>query len=370
MDAQAKHITAGYQMVDSIEINNFRSFREIKAGGFRRINLLVGDNGSGKTALLEALFLAAGVSPELVLRTRGWRGAGFEAGKVMLSQEDRDKTIWADLFHKFQTTKPAFIALKGEKEENRTVTIQFHERGRVKLTPPGRGKDGPPRATPQPASFEFKWKIQGFPDVTVAPVFQGDKFVFPPVRDAYVKAAFFAANQTTSSLESASRFSRLSCAFKVEEFTKKFSDIYSNIDDLSLEVALTSPMIFARVKSIPAKIPMSLASGGMNKLVAILLAITDQVGGLILIDEIENGFYHKSLPLVWNAILKFATDYHCQVFASTHSLECLTAAATVAKSRPEDFAVLRTVLKNGETMLRRFDGDKFAEAMDENIEIR
>ena len=55
-------------MVNSFSIKNFRSFNEVKVEGCKRINLIVGDNGSGKTALLEALFLAAGVSPELLLR--------------------------------------------------------------------------------------------------------------------------------------------------------------------------------------------------------------------------------------------------------------------------------------------------------------
>ena len=68
----------GFQMIDSLSIKNFRLFKDVKVDGCRRINILVGENGSGKTALLEALFLAAGVSPELALRTRAWRGVDAE----------------------------------------------------------------------------------------------------------------------------------------------------------------------------------------------------------------------------------------------------------------------------------------------------
>jgi AAA15 family ATPase/GTPase len=45
-------------MIHSIDIRNFRCFERLEIGNCRRINLLVGDNGSGKTALLEAIFLA------------------------------------------------------------------------------------------------------------------------------------------------------------------------------------------------------------------------------------------------------------------------------------------------------------------------
>ncbi len=362
---------ARQEMIDSIVIRNFRSFNEVGESGFRRMNVLVGDNGSGKTAFLEALFLAAGVSPEIAIRTRGWRG-GFEqsGGKVIGSQDEFNQALWADLFHKFQTKKPAYIALSGLKEKNRSVTVQFHERGKTRVEPPPRGKPGPPRVIPQGAPFDFKWKIQGYPDVSVAPTLGKEGLVFPPVRDAYIKAAFFAANQTPSALETASRFSRLSCAFREREFIESFQKLYHSIDNISVELAVGLPMIYAQVVDVPSKLPMSLASGGMNKLVAILLAMTDQIGGVILIDEIENGFYYKRLPLVWDALLRFATQYNCQIFASTHSFECLSAAAALAKNNPNEFAVLRTVMEDGETKLRCFDGFNFAEAVEENIEIR
>src|ERR1700733_8949389 len=71
----------GYKMVDSFTIKNFRSFDDISVKGCGNINLIVGENGSGKTALLEALFLAAGISPDIIFRTRSWRGQ--EASQVV-----------------------------------------------------------------------------------------------------------------------------------------------------------------------------------------------------------------------------------------------------------------------------------------------
>ena len=50
-------------MIDSISIDNFRCFEHLKIKGFKSINLIGGQNNSGKTALLEALLLA--FSPSL-----------------------------------------------------------------------------------------------------------------------------------------------------------------------------------------------------------------------------------------------------------------------------------------------------------------
>ena len=47
-----------YQMITSLEVENFRGFRKIELSDLRRINIIVGDNSSGKTAFLEAIFLA------------------------------------------------------------------------------------------------------------------------------------------------------------------------------------------------------------------------------------------------------------------------------------------------------------------------
>ena len=59
---------------------------------------------------------------------------------------------------------------------------------------------------------------------------------------------------------------------------------------------------------------------------AVLLAITSQSGGVVLVDEIENGFFHTHLDVIWQAIFNYAI-YDCQIFASTHSAECLRAVA-------------------------------------------
>ena len=43
--------------IKSIEINQFRSIKKLSVSGFSNINLIVGDNNSGKTTLLEAIQL-------------------------------------------------------------------------------------------------------------------------------------------------------------------------------------------------------------------------------------------------------------------------------------------------------------------------
>ncbi len=358
-------------MVDTITIRNFRSFKEVVVDDCRRINVIVGDNGSGKTALLEAIFLAAGVSPEIAIRTRAWRGG--EQQQMAGSLEDLSDALWADLFYKFQTGKPAFVKLEGTGGENRSVTVTLNKKGQVRLIPPSRKKPGSaPKRVPIPENtpIQFRWSIQTLGDVIVEPAIVDGKFVMPSTPGEAIKAAFFAANRTAPQNELTNRFSTLSQSFHEMEFIDKISRIFPNLRHLSIEMSAGAPMVFASVEGLPRKIPLGLASGGMNKLVAILLTIITQAGGVVLIDEVENGFYYKHLPLVWETLLDFSRTYDCQLFISTHSAECLNAVAKLAEEIPDDFCMLRAVHSGDGTAVRRFEGRRFADAILGNIEIR
>jgi recombinational DNA repair ATPase RecF len=83
VNASLAYQSTGYQMIETIKIRNFRSYDDVEIKDARRINVIVGENGSGKTALLEALFLAMGPSPEIALRTRLWRGTRYQLRKSL-----------------------------------------------------------------------------------------------------------------------------------------------------------------------------------------------------------------------------------------------------------------------------------------------
>ena len=43
-------------MIREIEIKNFRGIERMKISAAKRLNIIVGPNGTGKTAFLEAIF--------------------------------------------------------------------------------------------------------------------------------------------------------------------------------------------------------------------------------------------------------------------------------------------------------------------------
>jgi AAA15 family ATPase/GTPase len=88
-------------MLKQLTISNFRGFDSLKIDGFSKINLFVGKNNSGKTSILEAIFLMIGMSYPLLPNTvNQLRGLNTRNAKQL-----------AYLFHGLKMeTKPLFSA--------------------------------------------------------------------------------------------------------------------------------------------------------------------------------------------------------------------------------------------------------------------
>src|SRR5688500_12184663 len=133
-------------MIDSVRIRNFRCFESAEISGLGRINLVVGDNRSGKTALLEAIYLACGNSPQNHMRIREWRG--YSEGFIALStREIASGALWRDLFFQFKSSALVNIELRGTP--SRSLSISLDEQSAVTI--PTKGSD-------VRAPVTFTWK--------------------------------------------------------------------------------------------------------------------------------------------------------------------------------------------------------------------
>ena len=91
-------------MYDSFRVNNFKCFNVLELEGLKRVNLIAGKNNSGKTAILEALFLHAGANG-LTLRINIFRGFEF----VELDFKNDAISPWDSLFPNFDHTNEIIL---------------------------------------------------------------------------------------------------------------------------------------------------------------------------------------------------------------------------------------------------------------------
>lgn len=119
-------------------------------------------------------------------------------------------------------------------------------------------------------------------------------------------------------------------------------------------------------------IPVALMGEGMVRMLSNANAMANSKGGIVLIDEIENGLHYSVLPALWKMIFKTAHMLDIQVFAATHSDECLRAASQVAnlQSSPQDLRLFRLDLRNGKTFITNYCADELATAIASDQEVR
>jgi hypothetical protein len=344
-------------MIENVRFENYKCFKKASLTDCRRINILLGANASGKTSLLEGMFLASGGSPELAVRTRQMRGVeqNFFAAPVGMDY------LFSDLFYNFDRTKDISLTLTGSTNITRSLNVRYT--GEVSLVVPNHNT---PTPATMPAPLSFEWTIANGKTQCTPMIGQGGFVTFSASAKVDIETYFFSASMQFSSAENANRFSNLSQRFAEKRIVEIFLDEFPELSGLSVEIFNGVPAVAAIKAGMERKLPLTLISGGMNKFLAILTCLQYAQGTTLFIDEIENGFYYKRFEPTWKAIHALAIETKGQLFASTHSRECLEAAYTVAKEYPDDFSFIHL----GREEVKQFDGQNFVFAVEEGIEIR
>lgn len=97
--------------------------------------------------------------------------------------------------------------------------------------------------------------------------------------------------------------------------------------------------------------------------------------GILVIDEVDNGLYHKSMSTLWVALLKAARQLDVQLFISTHSLDSLNALNDALDNSCKDFqdeVNIYTLRRNtiGEITTLDYGYEKFSYLLSREVEIR
>ncbi len=351
-------------MIESLAVKNFRCFETLELHGLKRINIIVGRNSSGKTALLESIFIAAGGSPEIALRLRALRGLG----QLLQMAVDRTsyESLWRDLFSDFDQTRTISVSLVGPPASTRSVTIGYGDQ--ESLTLPF-GKQ--PLDSPFIVPIVFEWRDHKG-DLYKAEVKVTKDGLSITGAGETLPVFFFSSGFAVLSnpAENATRFSELSTEGREGTVVEALRQQFPYIRDLSIQISSGVPVLHATVEHFRVKVPVGVLSGGINKLLSILLAVADKPQSVVLVDEIENGFYYDVMPAIWSTLLNSSIERNTQIFASTHSQECLNAALSCISSNEDEFCLIRTESQDGHCVAKIFSGRQLESAIEQHIDVR
>jgi predicted ATPase len=350
--------TDTYVMIDSINIKNLRGFRNLEIGGLRRINVIAGDSGSGKTALLESIFLVGGANPEVYMRMRQWRGLNEFPLRLTPSRRGYE-SLFRELFFDFDQSQSASVKFTDAARGNRGLTIKYKGEGEYSI--PARGAVSPLSLIP----LQFIWKVGDKTNEAVIQMKDGN-LVFSGFQEVY--PIWLISPVALDPI--AEHFSELSKRKQHLPIVEAIRDVFPAISALSLESIAGQIVVCASLDYLTEKLPVGMISGGISKYLWILTAIASNPGGVVLIDELESGLYYKSLRIILKSIVQFANENRVQIFATTHSGELLEAFADVMESDREQFAFIRADRKDKECSMRVARGPSSISAIHQHIEMR
>ena len=360
----------------NLTIRGFRAIKDFTTEGLGRVTLITGKNNSGKSSLLEALYLhATNAAPAIVNDILSAREeADSRAGESELPADP------GSLFHGFPQLSDDFepISISTEDMDGRKeLTI------RVDWVAEERDSDGRRRLVPGVRSM--------FGDYDYAPVLVVETEEGERLHRIDYSSEPNGGRRLVRPVEA-----RMPCA-KVVPYdgvrTGVLEELWSEIaltdseDDVVETLRIVDPGIsavsmvvggdarkdrIAIVRSADFSRPAPLRSfgDGVARIFAIVLSLVNAEGGILLIDEFENGLYHGVQTDAWRMIFRLAKRLDVQVFATTHSRDAVEAFQEAAAEVPEEGSLLRLTRRYGNVIPTLFPEDELAIVTRNWIEVR
>ena len=111
----------------------------------------------------------------------------------------------------------------------------------------------------------------------------------------------------------------------------------------------------------------------MARVLRLVLSALQARDGLFLVDEFENGLHYSVQAKVWEILFDLAQVRGVQIFATTHSSDCVRAFCQVAKANTEvdgKLLKLERMPDDGQTVAATLGEDDLANLLDADIEVR
>ncbi|BBL76743.1 AAA family ATPase [Methylomagnum ishizawai] len=356
--------------LDSLEIKNFRCFEHLVIEKLGRVNLIVGRNSVGKTCLLEALLVLitkANFSViQKLLTDRGELNLHFArdnpiffSDTIPYGSEFANPIIAQQLAkalrHIFFNRK--LLTNKSESYiQSKSSGINFKlEANSIKAQAQGKPLDSIDVESPSllediiQYDITFSWyrtepgsNVHTHePYIGLFPKNQLGTVVSNKLREAHTLLIPYGGLSMQEMESLWNRISLTDAENQVINAVKKVSiaiERMSFIGDSDFDGTERYPM--AKIQEEAEPVPLGQLGEGVNRALGIALALTNTSNGFLLIDEFEIGLHHSVQTDLWRMIFETAKRLNIQVFATTHSWDCVEAFQKAAAEDQNEEAML------------------------------
>ena len=329
--------------INSIEINQFRGIRQLTISNFSKINLIVGDNNSGKTTFLEAvqlLFAKSQLSSvKNIIKQRtvlNVSESSFYTSFIKMFNVNQESELLDFDIYAVSNNGPIRFEMRGRER-----TISGEEALQMSTMSLGQKAHYKKESTVVPETaklfsgsiisqngkkpIEKDIHFTSLDNVSVGPVIKREVQYIPSFGHLrYDLLKNFVDNP---------EYKKLAISI-LKQFDDSIVDIcYTKADDgCFLESIITADginMPFSVYLSIITadgiNMPFSVYGDGVKKILYILNKLFDATDSILLIDEIETGLHKKYYDRLFPVVFELAKKLNVQLFIATHSMEAIDA---------------------------------------------
>lgn len=377
-------------MIHSVTISGYRGFSRFDMSQLGRVNLLVGKNNSGKTSVLEALYLlAADGDPFALWRILARRGERIETESSGRAQPDTELDI-SHLFcgHEFKLGAHIHLATRNGSPD-RTLNYKLVERKGDNNLPPQEqeaieegehliGQRMALEVTGSPKPIVAFIPLTRFGGIR-SEVLDGSRRVRGGRRSVSPQPAQYISTESLSVQELASMWNEIVLTDSEELVLSALRFLEPKIDRIA---AVTGPNYYyfaagarggfkIKLRGTNQPVPIGSLGDGIWRMLAMAIAIIRSKGGVLLVDEIDTGLHYSVMSDMWRLIANTARDYGVQVFATTHSFDCVQSLATICHPLSnEESRISIQRIEMGKRTSIPFTENEVRIAADRQIEIR
>lgn len=355
-------------MISHILFENFRGIKRIELSELSQITLISGKNNSGKSSILEGTFLLLDhAAPQSFVKIRNFRGLPLVFAPNIL---------WEPLFYGLDTYNTLYISAQLDGVKN---TVEYsRDDAFIPVENTGISHDGNQYDFSINSSYSLKFMFtsntyneKGHFVVNSTGI---RRYINTNLENNYIKPLPRAQYINSSIISRSNEITEWFGALELQGKKQQVIEILKILDPLISDITTIAVkgQIQLYVKIGKKLLPLKLAGDGFNKLLYVVLAIIENPGSIILIDEIENGFHYSMYPKLWKVIATVAHENNSQVLATTHSYECIEGAIEGIEdaNMQRDFCYYRIERVNEKNRAFRYSGNLLRTAVDSYMEVR
>lgn len=343
-------------MLQSLRIRNFRLFDAIDIDRLARVNLVVGKNNAGKTCLLEALRLHGdSASAECIRRVLAGRAEDRteDLTEPAIGEGNGDAPMLDPirrLFHGYHLPNDSTAIELGPLHAPtigatgysiRLLLAAFESEAREDETIQRRiaietaDEDALIRLLVERKEHDASWTTLRRRSLRRGPL-------QVPIRDNEPSTTRFVGADTHDFEENMEHWRLVA----VRPSARAVVEDALRIIDPEIQEIVVLPLPRRRggeavlIYSDTKRLPLRSLGDGIQRLFQIMLAMVASPGGLVLIDEFENGLHWSVQRLAWELLFRLTVELDVQLVATTHSWDCIAAFRDAMAACKSDDALL------------------------------